>query len=102
MVGSQAKCQRSTAHSTTEPKNNRSMMGEISGRTNWNTKIFGKATQPSVPYFGRNNVSPCFQKDCSVPTFPLDLWHTGILLEARRHVCPSEVRHTRLGGLAEY
>jgi len=29
--------------------------------------MFGSAIQPRVPYLGRSSVSPCFQKDCSVP-----------------------------------
>src|SRR3989442_1074621 len=60
--------------SSPEPKNMRSMIGEISGSTNWKTKIFGNAIQPSVPYFGRRSVSPCFQKDCKVPKVQRNRW----------------------------
>src|SRR5437870_6819675 len=65
--------------SNSEPKNMRSMTGEISGRTSWNKKMLGNAIQPSVPYFGRRSVSPCFQKDCSVPKVQRKRWRISWL-----------------------
>src|SRR5258705_2016688 len=32
----------------------------------------------------------------------MDLWDTAIVLEARRHIVPPEIRHSRLGRSAEY